>query len=78
MKSFYHVLDNLQLNDPMRWQGHFIDIETNVECLSNMRQWLTAEWYEKVLLEDELPEFAFMEDDGVVLDMQHELLATLN
>jgi len=78
MKSFHHVLDNLQLNDPMRWQGHFIDIETNVECLNNMRQWLTAEWYEKVLLEDELPEFAFMEDDGVVLDMQHELLAALN
>jgi len=78
MKSFYHVLDNLQLNDPMRWQGHFIDIETYVEGLKNMRQWLKAEWYEKVLLEDELPEFAFMEDDGVVLDMQHELLAALN
>ena len=78
MKSFYHVLDYLQSNDPMKWQALFVGIDVNVECLRGMREWLGAEWYEKVLLEDEYPEFAFMEDDGVILDMQHEMLATLN
>ena len=76
-KSFYHVLDYLQSKDPMRWQALFVGMDINVESLRGMRQWLSAEWYEKVLLEDEYPEFAFMEDDGVILDMQHELLATL-
>jgi len=78
MKSFYHVLDYLYSKDPMRWQAMFVDIEVNKECLRGMREWLGAERYEKVLLEDEYPEFAFMDDDGVILDMQHELLASLN
>ena len=78
MKSFYHVLDYLQSKDPMRWQALFVGMDINVESLRGMRQWLSAEWYEKVLLEDEYPEFAFMGDDGVILDMQHELLAVLN
>jgi len=39
---------------------------------------LSSEWYEKELLKEEFPEFHFLDDDMLVLDMQHELLATLN
>jgi hypothetical protein len=78
MKSFYHVLDYLQSTDPMKWPALFVGMDINEECLRGMREWLGVEWYEKVLLEDEYPEFAFMEDDGVILDMQHEMLAALN
>jgi len=74
----YNVLDRMQLIEPMKWQGWFLDDETNRLSLKAMREWLSAEWYEKVLMEDEYPEFAFMEDDGIILEMQHELLASLN
>ena len=74
----YDVLDRMQLIEPMKWQGWFLDDETNRLSLKAMREWLSAEWYEKVLMEDEYPEFAFMEDDGIILEMQHELLASLN
>lgn len=74
----YNVLDRMQMVEPMKWQGWFMDMETNRLSLKAMREWLSAEWYEKVLMEDEYPEFAFMEDDGIVLEMQHELLASLN
>jgi len=76
--SSYNVLDRMQLIEPMKWQGWFLDDETNLLSLKAMREWLSAEWYEKVLMEDEYPEFAFMEDDGIILEMQHELLASLN
>ena len=33
---------------------------------------------EKALLSDDFPEFEFLDDDMMVLDMQHELLAALN
>ena len=55
-----------------------MDMETNVLSLEAFRTWLAAEWYEKELLKDEFPEFHFLDDDMLVLDMQHELLATLN
>jgi len=74
----YNVLDRMQLIEPMKWQGWFLDDETNRLSLKAMREWLSAEWYEKVLMEDEYPEFAFMEDDSIILEMQHELLASLN
>ena len=74
----YDVLDRMQLIEPMKWQGWFLDDETNRLSLKAVREWLSAEWYEKVLIEDEYPEFAFMEDDGIILEMQHELLASLN
>lgn len=74
----YNVLDRMQMMEPMKWQGWFMDEKTNLLSLRAMREWLSAEWYEKVLMEDEYPEFAFMEDDGIVLEMQHELLASLN
>ena len=62
----------------MRWQALFVGMDVNVECLRGMREWLGAEWYEKELLKADYPEFHFLDDDMLVLEMQHELLATLN
>ena len=72
------VLDRMMHNEPMRWQGMLMDMETNRLSLEAFRKWLAAEWYEKELLRDEFPELAFLDDDMLVLDMQHELLASLN
>ena len=72
------VLDYMMYNEPMRWQGMLMDMETNVLSLKAFRTWLAAEWYEKELLRDEFPELAFMDDDMLVMEMQHELLASLN
>ena len=72
------VLDRMMHNEPMRWQALFIDMETNQLSLEAFRKWLAAEWYEKELLRDDFPELAFLDDDMLVLEMQHELLATLN
>ena len=72
------VLDYMMHNEPMRWQGMLMDMETNVLSLKTFRTWLAAEWYEKELLSDEFPELVFMDDDMLVMEMQHELLASLN
>ena len=72
------MLDYMMYNEPMRWQGMLMDMETNVLSLKAFRTWLAAEWYEKELLRDEFPELAFMDDDMLVMEMQHELLASLN
>lgn len=72
------VLDQLMHNEPMRWQGLMMDMETNCLSLLAFRTWLAADWYEQVLLRDEYPEFEFLDDDMLVMEMQHELLATLN
>ena len=77
-KDFEMVLDRMMHDNPMRWQGMMMDMETNKLSLEAFRKWLSAEWYEKALLSDEFPEFEFLDDDMLVLDMQHELLATLN
>ena len=77
-KDFEMVLDRMMHDNPMRWQGLMMDMETNKLSLEAFRKWLSAEWYEKALLSDEFPEFGFLDDDMLVLDMQHELLATLN
>ena len=77
-KDFEMVLDRMMHDNPMRWQGLMMDMETNKLSLEAFRKWLSAEWYEKALLRDEFPEFEFLDDDMLVLDMQHELLATLN
>ena len=77
-KDFEMVLDRMMHDNPMRWQGLMMDMETNKLSLEAFRTWLAAEWYEKELLQDEFPEFHFLDDDMLVLDMQHELLATLN
>ena len=77
-KDFEKVLDRMMHNDPMRWQGLMMDMETNKLTLEAFRRWLAADWYEKILLGEEFPEFEFMNDDMKILDMQHELLATLN
>jgi hypothetical protein len=77
-KDFEMVLDRMMHDKPMRWQGLMMDMETNKLSLEAFRKWLSAEWYEKALLSDEFPEFEFLDDDMLVLDMQHELLATLN
>ena len=72
------VLDRLMHNEPMRWQGLMMDMETNKLSLEAFRKWLAAEWYEKELLRDDFPELAFLDDDMLVMEMQHELLASLN
>ena len=77
-KDFEMVLDRMMHDNPMRWQGLMMDMETNKLSLEAFRKWLSAEWYEKALLSDEFPEFEFLDDDMLVLDMQDELLATLN
>ena len=77
-KDFEKVLDRMMHNDPMRWQGLMMDMETNKLTLEAFRKWLAADWYERILLSDEFPELEFMNDDMMILDMQHELLATLN
>ena len=77
-EDFEMVLNHMMHDNPMRWQGLMMDMETNQLSLEAFRRWLSAEWYEKALLSDEFPEFEFLDDDMLVLDMQHELLATLN
>jgi len=75
---FGSVLDRLMHNEPMRWQGMLMDMETNKLSLVAFRKWLSSEWYEKELLRDDFPELAFLDDDMLVMEMQHELLASLN
>ena len=75
---FASVMDRMMNDEPMKWQAWFIDMETNMLSLEAFRKWLSAEWYEKELLRDDFPELAFLDDDMLVLDMQHELLAGLN
>ena len=77
-KDFEAVLDHLMLNEPMRWQGLMMDMETNKLSLEAFRKWLSAEWYEKALLSEEYPEFEFIGDDMMILEMQHDLLVSLN
>ena len=57
------VLDRMMHNEPMRWQGLLMDMETNVLSLVAFRTWLAAEWYEKELLKEDFPEFHFLDDD---------------
>jgi len=75
---FASVMDRMMNDEPMKWQGWMMDMETNKLSLEAFRKWLSAEWYEKELLRDDFPELAFLDDDMLVLDMQHELLAGLN
>ena len=77
-KSFDDVIDYMEHREPMRYQGLLCDMETNVLTLVAFRKWLSAEWYEKALLSDEFPEFEFIGDDMMILEMQHDLLASLN
>ena len=75
---FASVMDRMMNDEPMKWQAWFMDMETNKLSLEAFRKWLAAEWYEKELLRDDFPELAFLDDDMLVMDMQHELLAGLN
>ena len=75
---FASVMDRMMNDEPMKWQGWMMDMETNKLSLEAFRKWLSAEWYEKELLREDFPELAFMDDDMLVMDMQHELLASLN
>ena len=75
---FASVMDRMMNDEPMKWQGGMMDMETNKLSLEAFRKWLSAEWYEKELLREDFPELAFMDDDMLVMDMQHELLASLN
>ena len=75
---FASVMDRMMNDEPMKWQGWMMDMETNKLSLEAFRKWLSAEWYEKELLRDDFPELAFLDDDMLVMDMQHELLAGLN
>ena len=75
---FASVMDRMMNDEPMKWQGGMMDMDTNKLSLEAFRKWLSAEWYEKELLREDFPELAFMDDDMLVMDMQHELLASLN
>ena len=75
---FASVMDRMMNDEPMKWQGWMMDMETNKLSLEAFRKWLSAEWYEKELIRDEFPELAFIDDDMLVMEMQHELLASLN
>jgi hypothetical protein len=75
---FASVMDRMMNDEPMKWQGWMMDMETNKLSLEAFRKWLSAEWYEKELLRDDFPELAFLDDDMLVMEMQHELLASLN
>ena len=75
---FASVMDRMMNDEPMKWQGWMMDMETNELSLEAFRKWLSAEWYEKELLRDDFPELAFLDDDMLVMEMQHELLASLN
>tara|TARA_B100001063_G_C16506464_1_gene424619 strand:- start:381 stop:641 length:261 start_codon:yes stop_codon:yes gene_type:complete len=75
---FASVMDRMMNDEPMKWQGWMMDMETNKLSLEAFRKWLSAEWYEKELLREDFPELAFLDDDMLVMDMQHELLASLN
>jgi len=75
---FASVMDRMMNDEPMKWQGWMMDMDTNKLSLEAFRKWLSAEWYEKELLRDDFPELAFLDDDMLVMDMQHELLAGLN
>mgnify|MGYP001290945116 FL=1 len=75
---FASVMDRMMNDEPMKWQGWMMDMDTNKLSLEAFRKWLSAEWYEKELLRDDFPELAFLDDDMLVMEMQHELLASLN
>jgi hypothetical protein len=78
-KSFDDVIDDMEHREPMRYQGLLCDMETNLLTLEAFRKWLSrSEWYEKILLSEEYPEFEFIGDDMMILEMQHDLLASLN
>ena len=78
-KSFDDVIDDMEHREPMRYQGLLCDMETNLLTLESFRKWLSrSEWYEKILLSEEYPEFEFIGDDMMILEMQHDLLASLN
>ena len=51
------VLDRMMHDEPMRWQGLLMDMETNVLSLEAFRTWLAAEWYEKELLKEKIKIF---------------------
>ena len=75
---FASVMDRMMNDEPMKWQAWLMDMDTNKLSLEAFRKWLSAEWYEKELLRDDFPELAFLDDDMLVMEMQHELLASLN
>ena len=77
-KNFAEVIEDMEHKEPMRYQGLLCDMETNALTLKAFRMWLAAEWYEKALLSEEYPEFEFIDDDMMILEMQHDLLASLN
>ena len=77
-KNFDEVIDDMGHKDPMRYQGLLCEIKISLTTLEAFRIWLSAEWYEKILLSDEFPEFEFIGDDMMILEMQHDLLASLN
>ena len=56
---FASVMDRMMNDEPMKWQGWMMDMETNKLSLEAFRKWLSAEWYEKELLRDDFPELAF-------------------
>jgi hypothetical protein len=72
------LFDTLMWEQPMRWQAYLCDLETNIEALKAFRTWLHLSPMERTIFEDKYPEFTFLENDELIIEMQTELLSALN
>jgi len=72
------VIDRMMWDEPMKWQALTCDMDINYESLKAFRTWLTFTPIEKEIFAEDYPEFEWLHDDMLVMEMQHELLSALN
>lgn len=70
--------DRMMWENPMKWQAVICDMDINYESLKAFRTWLNMTEVERSIFADDFPEFEWLCDDMLVLEMQHELLSALN
>lgn len=70
--------DRMNCENPMKWQAVVCDMDVNYESLKAFRTWLNMTEVERSIFADDFPEFEWLCDDMLVLEMQHELLSALN
>lgn len=78
MTGSEYVLRCLECDDPMRYQAITWPPKELVVALMAMRIWLGMEEWERVLTENEYPEFYFLDDEDLIREMRDEILMTLN
>ena len=78
MTGSKYVLRCLECDDPMRYQVITWPPKELVVALMAMRIWLGMEEWERVLTENEYPEFYFLDDEDLIREMRDEILMTLN